>query len=188
MPDFRSNWTFRNYRKWVKHIHPLFKSVPNLKYLEIGVFEGRSAIWFMDKVLTGEGCHAYLLDAWVDPSRKESQKKYGLGKNIESRARMNLAPYSDRCTIYKGESLTTLDLPEIQALELDLVYVDGAHHDDLPLKDAQKTWELMKVGGVQIWDDVYQKDVKSSLAKFEEMELGELIYKGRQSAAYRKVK
>jgi predicted O-methyltransferase YrrM len=37
----------------------------------------------------------------------------------------------------------------------DLIYIDGSHHTDDVIVDAIKGFELLKVGGIMIFDDYF---------------------------------
>ena len=136
-------WTkdhLRNYRK----IQNLFEGQDNLCFLEIGIFEGRSTIWFLENVLTGENCHYICLDP--DPT-----------KNM----RHNFREYN-RCSTLKKSPIkfhkrhSEEFLPELIAARcryFDFIYLDGDHNAQGVLRDAVYAWELLKVGGVLLFDD-----------------------------------
>ena len=57
---------------WVTHDAHLFEKYlaeftgkPEIKALEIGAFEGRSAIWFMDHILTGTNSEITTIDVFT---------------------------------------------------------------------------------------------------------------------------
>jgi hypothetical protein len=49
--NFSEDWFTENIPVWLKVLSP-FKGKPNLNYLEIGVFEGRSVIWMLENIQT----------------------------------------------------------------------------------------------------------------------------------------
>lgn len=168
-PVFNSSWVGRNIRYWNRHLSPLFSDGEDRVYLEIGVFEGRSAHWMLENFFKSAGSRAYLIDTFQSPGRRRSRKRYGTGAEIEARARNNLKRFGDRVEILKGQSSDVLQTEKIQSLKgtVDLAYIDGAHHADLPYQDAVSTWHLLKVGGVQVWDDTNMGAVRTSLERFE---------------------
>ncbi len=139
-----------------KFIKPLLPST----ILEIGVWEGRTARWFLDELLYPAGC-------WVgiDPWELEAMSPHDFPRdnggvarlaNVEATARENLADYGGRATIIKGRSCDVLRLrphPLLQPEMLDLVYIDGIHHALEVLSDAMLSWPLVRTGGVIIFDD-----------------------------------
>lgn len=169
--DLRARWASRNYGTWKRHLIPYFADGRDKIYIEIGVFEGRSAMWMMDNICTSEGSKAYLIDTWQGPSGqrlKEKLMKWGTGEEIESRARKNMSSYGSRVEILRGTSEDMLKTETIAELAgaVDLVYIDGAHDGDLPYKDAVGTWPLLRSGGVQMWDDCDQEDVAKCVSRF----------------------
>ena len=50
-----------------------FKDKPNLRYLEIGVFEGRSLLWMLENILTHPSSAATAIDMFPG----DLEKKFG---------------------------------------------------------------------------------------------------------------
>ena len=48
----------------------IYRGRPDLRMLEIGSLEGRSAIWFLEHVLTHPTATIVCLDPWVQPARE----------------------------------------------------------------------------------------------------------------------
>lgn len=117
--------------------------LPKLKNgLEIGSFEGASAVWLMD--------HAPNLTlACVDifgPAFDDVTGEY------EQRFERNVAEYGKRVIKLKGKSTDVL--PKlVQAKRFDLIYIDGDHSYAGALADTKLAYPLLKKGGVLIWDD-----------------------------------
>jgi hypothetical protein len=57
--DFTVDWFSHNVPRWTEQLGA-FAGRPDLRFLEIGSFEGRSAVWLLEHVLTHET--ARLLD------------------------------------------------------------------------------------------------------------------------------
>lgn len=51
---FTEDWFSGNIPLWTEVLAP-FKGKPDIHYLEIGVWEGRSAIWVLENILTPYG-------------------------------------------------------------------------------------------------------------------------------------
>jgi len=49
-PVFTKDWFDRAIPIWKKYVMPLINTVPNARWLEIGSFEGRSAIWTLENL------------------------------------------------------------------------------------------------------------------------------------------
>lgn len=121
---------------------------PGVAMLEIGSFEGRSTVWFLENVLTGARSTITCIDTF-----RGSAEHTGVDHDaLLERFKRNVAPWSDRVTVLEGESrrmLRTLgDDPRFEA-----VYVDGSHETPDVLEDAVLSWPLLRDGGVMIFDD-----------------------------------
>lgn len=55
--SFTDDWFSIHIPIWAKALAP-FAGKPNLKYLEVGVFEGRAAMWMLEEISRG------LVQAW----------------------------------------------------------------------------------------------------------------------------
>lgn len=120
-----------------------FKDHPGLRYLEIGCFEGRSAVWMLENVLTGEGSTLTCIDPYQAHVGEEVKQRFLA--NVET------AGASGRVTLIVGfsqEQLRPLPLDSF-----DIIYIDGDHRAAPVLEDAVLSWRLLKVGGLMIFDD-----------------------------------
>lgn len=110
--------------------------------LEIGSFEGASAVWLMDH------CPNLTLTC-IDifgPAFDDVTGEY------EQRFERNVAEYGDRVIKLKGKSdimIQTLPLRR----QFDLIYIDGDHSYEGAKADAALAYPRLKKGGVLIFDD-----------------------------------
>jgi predicted O-methyltransferase YrrM len=113
---------------------------PGLRMLEIGSYEGRTTIWFLDNVLTAPDASIICVDPFLDASYElrfdHNLHRSGLGAKV---------------TKLKGFSEAVL--PELPRGSFDLVYVDGNHRAPNVLMDAVLSWRTLKPGGTMIFDD-----------------------------------
>ncbi|MEX1023774.1 MAG: class I SAM-dependent methyltransferase [Planctomycetota bacterium] len=137
--EFTANWARHlqaNVPRYLSHL-----AGQPLRYLEIGVFEGRSMRWMFEHVLTHPDCGAIGFDAW------------GWEDGTLEKAEQNLAPYRGRIELVRGDSSVTLREPRIEPGTIDLAYIDGSHSALSVLTDSVLVWPLVAVGGTVIWDD-----------------------------------
>jgi predicted O-methyltransferase YrrM len=121
-----------------------FTGKPDLQYLEVGVFEGRSVAWMLENILT-------------DPSSKVTAADIFPGDLEEHFLKnMEIAGARDRVTTIAGYSQETLR--ELPLDTYDIIYIDGSHAAPDVLEDAVLCWRLLKSGGVLIFDDYHWKD------------------------------
>ena len=133
----------KNWRKWLNHL----SGRPDVKGLEIGTFEGESATWMCFNIFS----HPLAEYICVDPFTGNEEHKIGGVdcSRLEERATAALLPFP-QCRIIKalsGETLPGLDH------EFDFVYVDGAHDAMNVLRDSVMAFEILKPGGILVWDD-----------------------------------
>jgi predicted O-methyltransferase YrrM len=139
---FTSDWFSQNIPIWVQALGEL-KGKPNLRYLEIGVYEGRSFFWVMDNILTDPSSRATAIDTF----------DIYLDNDPEVAFRNNLrrSGHEPKVTVIKGTSREKLR--ELPLHSFDLIYVDGDHGSKSVLVDAVLSWDLLKEGGLIIFDD-----------------------------------
>lgn len=144
--EFSRDW-FVNRAAWDKFLSPESDRIK--KYLEIGAFEGRSALYAsklfplaqLTCIDTFEGGGGNL------PHLKE------MFDNLEARFRKNIEPIKDRVRVLKGTSDKCLVSISDETISFDLIYIDGSHFYRNVLTDTLMSWPLLKVGGILIWDD-----------------------------------
>ena len=113
-----------------------FKERPGINYLEIGAFEGRSALWVLENILTHPTSKLTVIDAF----RENNQKTFI--------SNINLSGQANKFEILEG--LSTQKLRELPFNSIDFAYVDGSGKGIVILSDLASTWNLVKVGGLII--------------------------------------
>jgi predicted O-methyltransferase YrrM len=114
--------------------------------LEIGSYEGASAVWFAQNILTHSDAWLMCVDPWEDV-----EPYFGRGVRMETvrqtflentkhfpRVRSNRAPSNVIRSSYA---------------EYDWIYIDGSHYAPDVLRDAVLSWQLLKINGVLLFDD-----------------------------------
>jgi predicted O-methyltransferase YrrM len=126
---------------------PLFKKFlsnlvgkPDLCFLEIGTFEGKSALWMLENILIHESSRLYC----VDPFQSSG---------VQRRFENNTHEYKSKIHLGKGKSQDVLLTPLIQNQRYDFIYIDGYHESKQVLEDAVLCFGLLKVDAVMIFDD-----------------------------------
>ncbi len=135
---FTEDWFSGKEGNWLEVLQP-FADKPNIHYLEIGVFEGRSLIWMFQNVLTGNKAKATGVDYFHFAPKEQVE------------ANISLSGFEGRAKLLKGPSQLLLrDLP---INSFDIIYLDGDHRGRGAMMDLTLSWELLKEGGVLIFDD-----------------------------------
>jgi predicted O-methyltransferase YrrM len=107
--------------------------------LEIGSFEGRSAVWFLQNILTGPGSTLTCVDRFHPP--------YGEAFD------WNLAASGCFSQVIKLTGDSAAVLPSMADASFDAVYVDGGHREREVWEDALHAWRVARPGAVIIFDD-----------------------------------
>lgn len=124
---------------WDKHLHFL-KGKPDVHFLEVGTFEGRTALWLLDNILTHPSSSITCVDVFVDE---------GYEPRFDNNVRVS--GHSRRWTKLKGRSRDIL--PGLRGNRYDAMYIDGGHTAAEVYDDAVLCWPMLKPGGVVSFDD-----------------------------------
>jgi predicted O-methyltransferase YrrM len=138
-PVFTTDWVSDNTASWAVHLAE-FKGRPGVRALEVGSFEGRSAIWFAEHVLTGPGSTLTCVDVF--------------GERLDEFFDHNVAVAGVEARVRKltGRSQQVLrNLPDDETF--DFIYVDGCHLATCALVDIVLSWDRLEDGGLLIIDD-----------------------------------
>jgi len=124
-----------------------FRNAPGVRALEIGCFEGQSACWYLDNILTHPTSRLVCVDPFAIPMGSV------LVRYFERLFDYNIAASGsgDRVTKLVGRSQDVL--PVLPQSQFDFIYVDGSHKVGDVLQDAVLTWPLLRAGGLMIFDD-----------------------------------
>jgi len=169
---------FKNENKFIKSIYSGLKldshdwfsvRIPVLKYyldkcifspkingLEIGSYEGRSTIFFMEYF---KEINLICVDTWQG-SDEQSDMTIDF-KKIENNFDYNIKKYKNNITKYKDTSDNFFKLNSNK--NFDFIYIDGYHKYENILNDAQLAFKLLNKGGFMLLDDVdwfYYKNIK----------------------------
>jgi len=115
-----------------------YKDAPDVRYLEIGVDEGRSLLWMLENILTHPSSKATAIDSWINERFRSNLLLSGLQKKI-----------------HHVNKLSQNALRELPPKHFDIVYIDGAHRADCVLTDAILAWGTLKDGGIMMFDDYH---------------------------------
>jgi predicted O-methyltransferase YrrM len=109
--------------------------------LEIGSYEGRSAVWLVENIATHPASRIETIDVFENPR---------LQRNLEASGHL------DKITFHRGASAVILRTLPLDSY--DFAYIDGCHSTVNVLEDAVLAFGLVKAGGVIAFDD-YLRDV-----------------------------
>ena len=129
---FSSDWFTHLIAEMSPFVSP-FSGRSSLKMMEIGCYEGRSTVWFLENVLTDSTATITCVDVF-----SSLERELYFDHNIR------IAGVEHKVIKKKGDSHRIL--VELQDEEFDIVYVDGNHRAAHVLFDAILSWPLLSKG------------------------------------------
>jgi predicted O-methyltransferase YrrM len=144
---FTTDWTSINFDNWTTHLARFRDRAPAV--LEIGSWEGRSAVFFLEFL---PHCRITCIDTF-EGGAEHADFDQAVVSSTEARFDSNLASYGQRVRKIKSRSLPALDRLAQDNAAFDLIYIDGSHMRDDVLLDSVLAWRLLAPDGICIWDD-----------------------------------
>lgn len=162
LPKFTSDWFDHHASNWSRWFEPLTQKESPLVCLEVGTWEGRSALWIVDNLVSRgpPGSHLYCVDRWLPDEVLPGTDGSVTGADAYSTCIENLRVHLDSgiATVLRGESADVL--PALCANQnigklpaLDFVYVDGSTLAAEVLTDAVLCFHMLDRGGYMVFDD-----------------------------------
>ena len=125
--------------------------------LEIGSYEGRSAIFFLKKFSKGQ---ITCVDTWCGSDEHDNKEFINIEKNFDLNTN-----YFLKINRLKKFKMTSNEFFKINSDKFDLIYVDGDHSAKQVFKDINNSWNILNKGGCLILDDYmwwYYNDLKKN--------------------------
>lgn len=144
--QFSSRFFDGNAAQWIQMFEREQLCGRKLNMLEIGSWEGRSAVFLMHYFPVAE---ITCVDTWKGSDEHVGDESL---MSVEGKFDSNVAQFGGRVRKFKGTSLqffSGIDLAETY----DLVYVDGSHHADDVMCDVLNAFRRLKPNGIMICDD-----------------------------------
>ena len=185
----------KDWFNWAPQVwEQLVPMLPERKsFLEIGSFEGRSAVWIVENMMN-PGDWIDCVDTWEggeehggeDMRAVEARFDYNINKVlggavVEERDGEYKFPYpvhtryasggpdAENNRVYKYKCTSTQHLASklascVDGKDLyDFIYIDGSHIAKDVLTDACMAWSLLKKGGIMVFDDYMWGDPRDIL-------------------------
>lgn len=101
---FHIDWFNTKAKKNFEKFLLKYKGKTELKFLEIGCFEGKSTLWLLQNILTGSGCKIVCIDPFQEYNvLKRALKGIECGNFYET-FKNNLRGYESKVIIIVGKS------------------------------------------------------------------------------------
>ena len=122
-------------------------------FLEIGSYEGRSAVWTIENMME-DGGEIYCIDTWKGGAEHTPEDMAGTEARFHNNILTVREAFPER-KVNKLKGLSTEWIPSLicEKLEFDFIYIDGSHLAKDVLTDACMAWPLLKKGGFMVFDD-----------------------------------
>jgi predicted O-methyltransferase YrrM len=153
--NFTQKWFLNNIELFA---HYLPKDLTkNFSYLEIGSYEGLSAL---NILFNYPNSKVTTIDLW-DQSNINSESLNVNFNEVEKRFDKNLKGYNfDK--IKKDSVIALRELLKKEVL-FDLIYIDGSHNGEDILSDAIESYKLLNIGGIIIFDDIMNSNKSNTI-------------------------
>ena len=141
-----------NIPTWVRWFDKYVVLAP-IRCLEIGSWQGTSATWLLDKIVSKRQGLITCIDTFEGSSEHQPWLDT-LGANIQDffDHNINASGHARLCRKLVGRSQDVL--LDLSDQSYDFVYIDGAHEAKFVIQDAILSWRTLRSGGFIIFDDV----------------------------------
>ena len=150
--QFTKDWFNWAPEVWQQLIPHLPGQPGSRHFLEIGSFEGRSAVWIAENMMV-ENDELRCIDTWRG-GEEHTDEDMG---SVEERFRHNIVLAAERFPrrrIFQCPGTSVQRLADFQGKdEFVFIYIDGSHIAKDVLTDACMAWPLLKPKGMMVFDD-----------------------------------
>ena len=145
-PIFTSDWAWQVRNTWPRHVFPYLDRSNPIHWLEIGSFEGRSALWTVENMFMHPGSTITCVDPW------EVWPIYGTQHNFNYENTFD--HNTTNCPgLIKRKGTSSSVLPTLKRESFHGCYIDGSHKKEDVLDDAKMVQPLLHPGAIMVFDD-----------------------------------
>jgi predicted O-methyltransferase YrrM len=160
--EFTNNWFAHAPEVWT-HLIPMLPGTPGERsFLEIGSYEGRSAIWIAENMMQGDDS-LYSVDTWEGGEEHSAEdmdavlQRFARNKEkLENRKNVNWRYTREASVDALGELFFIGSM-------FEFIYIDGSHQAKDVLTDACMAWQVLTPGGIMVFDDYLWGDKRDVL-------------------------
>jgi len=154
--------------QWDKFLYNFVGKKINI--MEIGAYEGEATSWFLKNLMSHKESVIYAIDTfegspeYIDTDFSIIKKTFF--KNIKNTKRDNQVIVMQMMSF---TALNKLIYEKKMINQFDIIFIDASHEANDVIMDAVLSWNLLKIGGVLIFDDykwkkIIQKNYRPALA------------------------
>ena len=152
----------------------------NFSYLEIGSYEGLSAL---NVLYNYPNSKVTTIDLWKQSNINSESVNVNFNE-VEKRFDENLKGY--KFSKIKNDSVTALREILRKKIFFDIIYIDGSHNGEDILCDAIESYKLLNIKGIIIFDDIVNENKNISIQSYIGFEKFCEIYKRQIKVLYLK--
>ena len=176
--NFSQKWFLNNFE--IFH-HYLPKNLDtNFSYLEIGSYEGLSAL---NILFNYKNSKVTTIDLWAESNVNSESLSVDFNE-IEKRFDENLEGY--KFNKIKNDSVVALRELLKKRIFFDFIYIDGSHNGEDILSDAIESYKLLNMGGIMIFDDIVNTNKNINIQSYTGYESFYAIHKKNLRVLYLK--
>ena len=176
--NFSQKWFLNNFE--IFH-HYLPKNLDtNFSYLEIGSYEGLSAL---NILFNYKNSKVTTIDLWAESNINSESLSVDFDE-IEKRFDENLEGY--KFNKIKNDSVVALRELLKKRIYFDFIYIDGSHNGEDILSDALESYKLLNMGGIMIFDDIVNTNKNINIQSYTGYESFYAIHKKNLRVLYLK--
>lgn len=151
--EFTNDWfsTTADIPQW----EAIFTQLKPKRCLELGSFEGRSAVFMLERL--PEGGSLTCVDTWEGGADLSPDEMKGAEERFDRNTATALGARSSPVTFLKRKELSVQALADmiVRRNQFDLIYIDASHTAPDVLTDAVMAFRLLAPKGIMIFDDYY---------------------------------
>jgi len=138
--------------QWDKFLYNFVGKKINI--MEIGAYEGEATSWFLKNLMSHKESVIYAIDTfegspeYIDTDFSIIKKTFF--KNIKNTKRDNQVIVMQMMSF---TALNKLIYEKKMINQFDIIFIDASHEANDVIIDAVLSWNLLKIGGVLIFDD-----------------------------------
>ena len=176
--NFSQKWFLNNFE--IFHYYLPKDPTENFSYLEIGSYEGLSAL---NILFNYKNSKVTTIDLWGKSNINSEPLNVNFNE-VEDKFNKNLEGY--KYNKIKNDSVVALRELSKKNFYFDFIYIDGSHNGEDVLSDAIESYKLLNIEGLIIFDDVVNANKNISIQSYIGFEKFCQIYKKKIKVLYLK--
>lgn len=167
--EFTNDWFHYAQFVWKEVIKHLPERAKRRRFLEIGSYEGRSAVWIIENMMQS-GDQFLCVDTWEGGEEHAHIDMNAVEKRFDSNIQKAKRKFGNPDIQKVKETSTWALAHQLRWVKhedqlFDFIYIDGSHRAPDVLSDAVMAWKLLRMGGVMVFDDYLWGDPRKPLSR-----------------------